>query len=111
VEKQIISFDGITGHKLTLSPFFYNPMMRNMQPEDIKVLIEAGLKDCTAILDGDGTHFNATVISPEFSGKNRIQKQQLVYATLGNRIANGTIHAISIKTFTPDEWHQHNEES
>ncbi len=78
-----------------------------MRPNDIKKLIETGLKDCTAIIEGDdGVHFNATVISPEFTGKNRIQKQQLVYATLGNRIADGTIHAISIKTFTPEEWHQ-----
>ena len=82
-----------------------------MQPEDIKKLIESGLKDCTAMLDGDGTHFNAIVISPEFSNKNRIQKQQIVYATLGNRISDGTIHAISIKTYTPAEGHQHNNQS
>ena len=85
-------------------------METDMQPDIIKNLIEAGLKDSTALVDGDGRHFNAIVISPEFSGKNRVQKQQLVYATLGNRIADGTIHALSIKTFTPDEWHQHNKE-
>jgi acid stress-induced BolA-like protein IbaG/YrbA len=78
-----------------------------MHPENIKQLIEAKLQECTAIIEGeDGRHFTATVISPEFSGKNRIQKQQLVYATLGNHIADGTIHAISIKTFTPEEWQQ-----
>jgi acid stress-induced BolA-like protein IbaG/YrbA len=77
-----------------------------MNPNDIKTLIEAGLKDCTAILDGDGRHFNATVISPEFIGKSRIEKQQLVYKTLGDRVATGAIHAISIKAFTPDEWNQ-----
>lgn len=82
-----------------------------MRAEDIKDLIEAGIKDCTAITDGeDGVHFSATVISPEFAGKSRIQKQQLVYATLGNRIADGTIHAISIKTFTPEEWQTHNQQ-
>lgn len=81
-----------------------------MHPEDIKKLIEAGIKDCTVTVDGDGRHFYATVISPEFSGKSRIQKQQLVYGTLGDTIANGTLHAISIKTFTPEEWHQHNKE-
>ena len=81
-----------------------------MQPEIIKNLIESGLKDSTVLVDGDGRHFNAIVISPEFAGKNRVQKQQLVYATLGNRIADGTIHALSIKTLTPDEWHQHNKE-
>ncbi len=76
-----------------------------MRPEDIKQLIETGLKQCTALIEGDdGVHFTATVISPEFSGKNRVQKQQLVYATLGNRVMDGTIHAISIKTLTPEEW-------
>lgn len=78
-----------------------------MQPENIKVLIETGLNQATAIIEGaDGRHFSAIVISPEFAGKNRIQKQQLVYATLKNQIADGTIHAISIKTFTPEEWQQ-----
>lgn len=78
-----------------------------MQAIEIKQLIEAGLKDCTAIVEGeDGRHYSATVISPEFNGKNRVQKQQMVYTTLGNRIADGTIHAISIKTFTPEEWQQ-----
>lgn len=77
-----------------------------MHPDRIKQLIEAGLNDCSAIIEGDdGQHFTAQVISPAFSGKNRIQKQQLVYATLENYIKDGTIHAISIKTFTPEEWH------
>lgn len=77
-----------------------------MQPEMIKNLIETGMADTQALVDGDGRHFNAIVISPAFIGKNRIQKQQLVYATLGNRIADGSIHALSIKTYTPEEWQQ-----
>lgn len=81
-----------------------------MHAENIKQLIEAGLKGCTAIVSGDdGRHFSAMVISDAFSGKSRIQKQQLVYSTLGNHIADGTIHALSIKTFTPEEW-QNNKE-
>lgn len=75
-----------------------------MQPQDIKILLETGLEKAEVTVEGDGRHFKATVISPVFAGKNRIQKQQLVYAALGDRITNGTIHAISIKTFTPDEW-------
>jgi acid stress-induced BolA-like protein IbaG/YrbA len=43
------------------------------------------------------------VVSVEFSGKNRIQRQQLVYKTLGDRMT-GEIHALSMKTFTPEEW-------
>ncbi len=79
-----------------------------MYPDEIKQIIEAGIKECTAIIEGDdGKHYTAVVISPAFSGKNRIQKQQLVYATLNNYLTNGTLHAISIKTFTPEEWHRH----
>jgi acid stress-induced BolA-like protein IbaG/YrbA len=82
-----------------------------MRAEEIKKLIEDGLSQATVTVHGDdGVHFNAIVISPEFSAKNRIQKQQLVYATLGDRIANGMIHAISIKTYTPEEWHQQHKE-
>lgn len=76
-----------------------------MQAIEIKQLIENNLTQCQAIVEGeDGVHFTATVISPDFSGKNRVQRQQMVYATLGNRIADGTIHALSIKAVTPDEW-------
>ncbi len=79
-----------------------------MQAKEIQQLIETSLTQCIAIVEGeDGVHFNATVVTPEFSGKNRIQKQQMVYATLGNRMQDGTIHALSIKTFTPDEWRNH----
>ncbi len=77
-----------------------------MHAEDIKQLIEAGIKNCSATVEGDdGVHFSAIIISPEFLGKNRVQQQQMVYATLGNRIHDGTIHALSIKTYTPDEQH------
>lgn len=76
-----------------------------MQPEDIKRLIETGLKNSQAIVEGeDGHHFTAIVVCAEFSGKNRVQKQQLVYATLKEQIADGSLHAISVKTLTPEEW-------
>lgn len=76
-----------------------------MHANEIKQLIETGLPNCTALVEGeDGVHFTAIVITPDFAGKNRVQKQQMVYTTLGNRIHDGTIHALSIKTFTPDEW-------
>lgn len=76
-----------------------------MHVKEIQQLIEAGLTQCTAQVEGDdGVHFSATVISPDFAGKNRLQQQRLVYATLGDRIHDGTIHALSLKTLTPEEW-------
>ena len=55
-------------------------------------------------LDGDGQHFEALVVSHEFAGKGRVQRQQHVYATLKEKLATGELHAISFKTLTPDEW-------
>jgi acid stress-induced BolA-like protein IbaG/YrbA len=75
-----------------------------MQPEEIKVLIESGLNHSEAYVEGDGSHFTAAVICPEFAGKTRIQKQQLVYDTVKTQLLDGTLHALSITTFTPEEW-------
>lgn len=76
-----------------------------MYPDEIKQIIESGIEKCNAIVKSDdGKHYTALVISPLFSDKNRVQKQQLVYATLNPYLNNGSLHAISIKTFTPEEW-------
>ncbi len=77
-----------------------------MQPEEIRRLIEAGLNGAEAHVEGDGAHFTAIVVCPEFTGKSRIQKQQMVYDTVRKQLLDGTLHALSIKTFTPDEWQQ-----
>ncbi|MGB8076804.1 MAG: BolA/IbaG family iron-sulfur metabolism protein [Gallionella sp.] len=52
---------------------------------------------------GDGQHFEAVVVSETFAGKSRVQRHQLVYQTLGDRM-RAEIHALSMKTFTPQEW-------
>jgi acid stress-induced BolA-like protein IbaG/YrbA len=75
-----------------------------MEPQEIKRMIEAGLPGCTAEVSGDGSHFDATVISGEFSGKSTVKKHQLVFATLGDNIASGAIHALNINAYTPEEW-------
>lgn len=75
-----------------------------MQPEEIKRLIETGMTETEAYVEGDGAHFTALVISPHFTGKSRLQKQQLVYDTVRPQLLDGTLHALSIKTFTRAEW-------
>lgn len=59
--------------------------------------------DYIKVLGDDGTHFEAIIVSPEFSGKNMIQQHQLVYAALGDRM-RAEIHALSMKTHTPEKW-------
>jgi acid stress-induced BolA-like protein IbaG/YrbA len=75
-----------------------------MQPEEIRRLIEAGLANSEAHVEGDGAHFTAIVVCPAFVGKSRLQKQQLVYDTVRAQLLDGTLHALSIKAFTPEEW-------
>lgn len=75
-----------------------------MHPEQIKQLILAGMACDYLELDGDGQHFEAVVVSAEFAGKNRVQRQQRVYATLRDKLATGELHALSFKTLTPEEW-------
>ncbi len=53
----------------------------------------------------DGTHFEAVIVSPAFVGKNMVQQHQLVYAALGDRM-HAEIHALSMKTYTPEKWRE-----
>ncbi len=72
-------------------------------PDLIKNYIAAGL-ECTHLeVDGDGQHFTALIVSPAFAGKRLIQRHQLVYAALGDRM-KAEIHALSMKTLTPEEY-------
>jgi len=72
-------------------------------PEQVKSYISEQLP-CTHLdVEGDGQHFYATIVSPEFVGKRLVQRHQLVYAALGDRM-KAEIHALSIKAFTPDEF-------
>ena len=72
-------------------------------PEQVKQYIEAGLTCQHLDVEGDGQHFFATIVSDAFEGKRLIQRHQLVYAALGERMRE-EIHALSMKTLTPAEW-------
>ena len=74
-----------------------------MDTATIKNLIEHGLPGAQADVHGpDGVHFEATVISSAFAGKLPLARHRMVYATLGERMG-GEIHALSLKTLTPEE--------
>ena len=75
-----------------------------MTPEEVQEMIAAGLPDCEVKVSGDGSHFEAVVIGDVFDGLSLVKKQQKVYATLGDKITSGEVHALTIKTFTADEY-------
>ena len=74
-----------------------------VEPASIEQSIRAGLA-CTHLeVRGDGAHFEAVVVSPDFTGLSRVRRHQLVYAALGERMRE-EIHALSMQTLSPDEW-------
>ena len=71
-------------------------------PESVKAGIAAGL-DCERLeVIGDGQHFQALIVARAFEGKSRVQRHQLVYKALGERMRE-EIHALSMQTLTPEE--------
>ena len=71
-------------------------------PEQVQSYIERGLRCLEVRVAGDGQHFEALIVSEAFHGKTRVQRHQLVYAALGERMRE-EIHALSMRTLTPEE--------
>lgn len=74
-----------------------------MDAEQIRGLIQAALPDAQVHVAGDdGVHFEAVVVSASFVGLKPLQRHRLVYAALGD-LMGGAIHALALRTETPDE--------
>ena len=75
---------------------------------DLRSYIMDGLSsDYVEVQGDDGQHFEAVIVSPKFTGKNMVQQHQLVYLALGERMRT-EIHALCIRTFTPEAWIKNN---
>ncbi|HNC52544.1 MAG TPA: BolA family protein [Accumulibacter sp.] len=75
-----------------------------MQPEQVQKIIAQALTCEHLQVTGDGQHFEALIVSTEFAGKSRVQRQQRVNEMLRRHFDSGELHALSMKTQTPDEW-------
>jgi acid stress-induced BolA-like protein IbaG/YrbA len=74
-----------------------------MNAESIRQLIEQGLPGARVEVQGeDGVHFEARVVCAQFAGKLPLARHRMVYATLGERVG-GEIHALALRTLTPEE--------
>jgi len=74
-----------------------------MQADELKKIIEDGIPSAQVTVQGDGDHFEATIVSPDFEGKSKVQQHQMVYSALGD-LMQGAVHALSFRTFTPEDW-------
>jgi acid stress-induced BolA-like protein IbaG/YrbA len=67
-------------------------------------LVEQNIADSKVEITGDGSKFEARVISDSFDGLTTIKRHKMVYAVLDEHIKSGAIHALSIKAYTQTEW-------
>ena len=74
-----------------------------MSPEAILKVLETAAPDVSWQVDGDGYHNQVEGVGVVFDGLNAVKRQQYVYSLLNEYIANGSLHAVSIATFTPAE--------
>lgn len=72
--------------------------------QQIKSLIAQYISESKSNVIGDGRHFQAIIVSDTFEGKSKLQRQQMVYQALGDKIKQGEVHALSMKTYTQAEW-------
>lgn len=77
-----------------------------MQIDALKALLESRLPECEFVVESnDGKHFQVIAIGDVFARLSTpVKKQQLVMQQLADEIANNEVHAVALKTFTPDQW-------
>lgn len=75
--------------------------------QQVEAMIKAGIPDAEVQvqdLTGGGDHLQAVVVSSQFEGKSLIKQHQLVYGALQQAMASEAIHALALKTYTPQDW-------
>lgn len=75
-----------------------------MDAATVTVLLQNHLEGCEFKVQGEGNHYDIIAIGEVFDGLRPVKKQQLVYGALSEQIADGSIHAVNIRTFTPAQW-------
>lgn len=75
-----------------------------MQATQVKQLIESKLPGTEVVVEGEGCNFQLLVISDELASLSPVKRQQQIYALLNEQIADGSIHAVTMKFFTREAW-------
>lgn len=74
-----------------------------MNAAEVKALLESSIPHCEVIAEGEGCNFQVVVVTSEFEGLSNVKRQQLVYSYLQDAISSGAIHAVTMKTYTPEQ--------
>jgi acid stress-induced BolA-like protein IbaG/YrbA len=74
-----------------------------MTIEEIQAKLEAGIESSQVTMEGDGCNCSTIVVSPIFEGMSLLQRQRVVLAVVSEEIKSGELHALTVKTYTPNE--------
>ncbi|UTW01287.1 BolA/IbaG family iron-sulfur metabolism protein [Marinomonas rhizomae] len=74
-----------------------------MNAGEVKALLESSINNCEVVAKGEGCNFQVVVVTSEFEGLSTVKRQQLVYSHLQEAISSGAIHAVTMKTYTPEQ--------
>jgi len=78
-----------------------------MSPDEIQSTLERALPGSTVRVDdltGGGDHFQVWIVSQSFEGKSLVDQHQMVYGVLREALGSERIHALALKTYTPEQW-------
>lgn len=78
-----------------------------INPQQVEEMIRVSIPDAQVQvqdLTGGGDHYQVVVISSQFEGKPKVQQHQLIYGSLREAMSSEAIHALAIKTYTPQTW-------
>jgi len=80
-----------------------------VSPDQVETMLKAALPDAQVqVQDLTGTrdHYQVIVVSSKFEGKTTVKQHQMVYGALQSAMSSEAIHALSMKTYTPEAWQQ-----
>lgn len=83
-----------------------------ISPQQVEEMIKVQMPDAQVQvqdLTGGGDHYQVTVVSSQFEGKGLVQQHQLIYAALQQAVSSEAIHALALKTYTPQAWQATNQ--
>ena len=78
-----------------------------ISPQQVEEMIKVAIPDAQVQvqdLTGGGDHYQVVVVSSQFEGKGRVQQHQLVYSSLNQAMSSEAIHALALRTYTPQAW-------
>ncbi|UYZ83877.1 BolA family transcriptional regulator [Entomomonas sp. E2T0] len=79
-----------------------------MQPAEVKKFLEEQLLNSQVEVEGEGCNFQLNIISDELCALSPVKRQQQIYSHLNPWIADGRIHAITMKFYTRSDWAERN---